>query len=530
MLFSYIVKLFDGPLLSLFIAISVAVLATASWFKPSVLPSRVHEALSSVINIYLCWWYPIKDQTGSRPLPTCPYSWPNGQGNVGKFLEGIENREIWDREYGQIYRIWSGMKSEVVLTKAKHIQAVFSDSDKHIKAVNNNSGYIMGQLLGQCVGLVSGRKWQATRAVTEEPFVHSNVAQHIPMIRRHVEAYMKDLQSTQNLHTGFLHPANDLKFLPFWIVAEIFYGELPTHLRDWLQRLIPLREELFNHVIQGGTSRFAIMRFFPTDAGKKLADFQQQWSSFNRIAVQHARHMKPPAPIIQMYEAVNQGTILHEQLLQTIDESLFANLDVTIGALTWNPVFLAANPECQERLRTEVTSQTPETADRYIQSSTTYLAACILESSRLKPLAAFSVPQSAPTDRVVEGYLIPARTNFIVDAYALNVRNEFWGSNAEKYEPERFLRGKTMQLRYNYWRFGFGPRQCMGRPEKQARLQIEAFKQSVGRLTSLRNSTKTMAPPELWTAAMTAVTATVNGRSGLPDCLEPNPSRTLSIR
>lgn len=131
MLFSYIVKLFDGQLLSLFIAISVAVLATASWFKPSVLPSRVHEALSRVINvsfcqmyshlklsvtvvkIYLCWWYPIKDQTGSRPLPTCPYSWPNGQGNVGKFLEGIENREIWDREYGQIYRIWSGMKSEV---------------------------------------------------------------------------------------------------------------------------------------------------------------------------------------------------------------------------------------------------------------------------------------------------------------------------------------------------------------------------------------------------------------------------------
>lgn len=321
----------------------------------------------------------------------------------------------------------------------------------------------MGQLLGQCVGLVSGREWQATRAVTEMPFVHSNIAQHVPMIRRHVESFMTDLQFSENLRTGLLHPANDLKFLPFWIVAEIFYGELPPPLKDWLQRLIPLREDLFKHVIQGGLSRFAIMRFFPTEANKQLARFQQQWTSFNQSVIEHARHVNPTAPFIQMYDAVNRGTISHEQLLQTIDESLFANLDVTVGGLTWNPVFLAANPECQERLRTEIVSQTPETADRYVQSSTTYLAACVLESSRLKPLAAFSVPQSAPTDRLVDGYIVPAHTNFIVDAYALNVRNEFWGSNAGIYKPERFMKGKTTQLRYNYWRFGFGPRQCMGK-------------------------------------------------------------------
>ena len=156
----------------------------------------------------------------------------------------------------------------------------------------------MGQLLGQCVGLVSGREWQvsiprssspalfrcvppygfcnilcclisvqrktaqedprvykqanispivtqASRVVTEIPFVHRNVAQHVPMIRRHVESHMKNLESSKTLREGFLHPAEDLKFLPFWIIAEVFYGELPPHLSDWLKRLIPLREDLF---------------------------------------------------------------------------------------------------------------------------------------------------------------------------------------------------------------------------------------------------------------------------------------------
>ncbi|CAD6565536.1 MAG: hypothetical protein ASARMPRED_007316 [Alectoria sarmentosa] len=385
--------------------------------KPSPTPSPN-------LPVYLCWRYPIKDQTGSRSLPTCPYSWPNGQGDVDKFFKGIENSQIWGSEHGHVYRIWSGMKGESffsVLTKPKHVQAVYNDSDKHFKGLNNNSGYLMGQLLGQCVGLISGQDWQATRAVTQIPFVHSNVPQQVPMVRRHVESYMKILETDGNLSAGLIHPAEDLKFLPFWIIAEVFYGKLPPHLVEWLERLIPLREELFNkYIIRGGLSRFSFMRFFPTQAGKKLAHFKKQWRSFNQSAYQHFRLSNPLTPIVRMYEAANQGAISHEQLLQTVDEALFANLDVTIGGLSWNLVFLAANPVSQERLRVEALSQTTDTVDEYVQSSTTYLAACILESSRLKPLAAFSVPQSAPTDRLVDEYVIPANTNFIVDAYALN--------------------------------------------------------------------------------------------------------------
>lgn len=46
-------------------------------------------------------------------LPSLPYIFPNGQGNVEKFLRGRANSAKWEVEYGGLYRLWSGMSGEV---------------------------------------------------------------------------------------------------------------------------------------------------------------------------------------------------------------------------------------------------------------------------------------------------------------------------------------------------------------------------------------------------------------------------------
>ena len=101
--------------------------------------------------------------------------------------------------------------------------------------------------------------------------------------------------------------------------------------------------------------------------------------------------------------------------------------------------------------------------DIYFLQSDTVLARSILECARLKPVAAFSIPQSAPTSRMVGDFLIPAGSNFVVDTHALNIRNPFWGDDSTQYRPERFVSCTPSQMRYHYWRYGFGPRQCLGK-------------------------------------------------------------------
>ena len=346
------------------------------------------------------------------------------------------------------------------------MQAVFRDSDKHRKAVNNNSGFYLGELLGQCVGLVSGKNWKTLKSVVDGPFQQTTVTTYVDLVEQRTRRYLTELSAKESFSNGVLDPVMDLKMLPFWVVSDVVYGTLSPALEQQLVGVAPRREELFKHAISGGITRFWFSRYLPLAAIRELWWFKSAWVTFNEDIYRYALSSGGQASICQMFEAVNHGTISEQQLFQTLDEMLFANLDVTMGGLSWNLVFLAANPTAQNRLRQEISEHRGENSWKsanYLLKSSSYLNACILESSRLKPPAPFSVPQSAPTDRIVDGFRIPAGTNFIIDSYALNTGNPFWQPDPSTYRPERFLEKEGPQLRYNYWRFGFGPRQCMGR-------------------------------------------------------------------
>ena len=330
----------------------------------------------------------------------------------------------------------------------------------------------MSQVLGQCVGLISGSKWRNLRAVSEKAFSRAASTNYVSLVEARLKSYFAELQTSTNLPRGLLDPAEDLKLLPFLVVAEVIYGKLSPELERKLRDIAPRREALFKHVISGGLARFGISKYFPTAANRALASFRNEWHNLNKFAYDLAIASGSNAPIISLYEAAETGEITHEQVYQTLDEMLYANLDVTLGGIAWNVVFLAANRKAQDEVRNEIACKRAESLtdlkkfQTYLLSSSSLLASCVLESARLRPLAAFSVPQSAPTPRMVDGYVVPAGTDFVIDSYALNIRNPFWGEDTETYRPQRFLeprKGMQTEMRYNYWRFGFGPRQCMGK-------------------------------------------------------------------
>lgn len=441
----------------------------------TIISRNGNRLLSWVIEKYLLIRNPILS-TGvvRRQIPTCPYQWPNGQGDVAKFLDGEKNSSDWAKEHGRVYRIWSGMKGEIVLTDPEDVKTVFKDSDLHCKGINNDAGWLMGEILGSCLGLISGAQWRQVRAVTGEAFTYHGATTSLSRITTITREYLIDLGLHGRLAKGKLDPVKDLHMLPFWIVADNLYGDLTPDLRSQLQSLIPLREGLFGRVIRGGVTRFSWSRVLPTSTNRDLDEFRERWGHFNDTVYEKCQQARSRKTMVSLYEAWHAGAITKEQALQTLDEMLFANLDVTIGGLSWNFLFLAANRDVQSQLRHEITKartrlQVAEEKlsqsgwEKYVLRSDTLLAASILESARLKPLAAFSVPQAAPTARIVGGFSVPAGTNFVVDTHALNIRNKYWGADGAAYRPSRFQDRKASETRYHYWRFGFGARQCLGK-------------------------------------------------------------------
>ncbi|KAL4886434.1 cytochrome p450 monooxygenase GliC [Aspergillus karnatakaensis] len=448
------------------------------YFLPAKgLRKSVNNFMSRILNFHPLHRYPIHNLSTGIPLPTLPYIWPNGQGDLDKFIGGIENRAQWAKQHGSIYRIWAGMKPEIVLQKPEHVKLVFRDSDQHSKAVNNDSGWLMGEVLGKCLGLISGTQYRTLRSISEPAFRHSTATTYLPLIQQRVTQYLSQCPSLNPASTTksgpaersekenyLIDPVSDFKFLPFLITADILYGPLSPEMEETLTTLSPLREELFKHVISGGVTRHSWSRFLPSASNTLLSNFQTRWARFNHDAYNRARAKNwVDTPVYHLFSAVEDGKISIENATQTLDEMLFANLDVTMGALSWNPVFLAANVDVQETLYRDIKQAEQESMEKYLQSSTTLLHHCVLESSRLKPLAAFSVPQSAPTSRVLDGYLIPSGTSYIVDSYALNIEDPFWGADRYVYRPSRFQGLTASEIRYHLWRFGFGPRQCLGR-------------------------------------------------------------------
>ncbi|KAI1468200.1 putative cytochrome P450 oxidoreductase GliC-like protein [Daldinia caldariorum] len=451
------------------IAVSILVL------RSQTIQTCFKSLLSGVINTILSNHYKIRHVENGSHLPSLPYVFPNGQGNVEKFLNGRVNSAKWESEYGSLYRLWSGIKGEVVLTKPSHVELVFRDSHTHIKAHANDSGYLMERLLGSCLGLISGSSWSAVKAGVEAPFLHRSASKYVADVQDFTKKYMNTLSAKSGLlrEHGKLHPVRDLKLLPFLFVARVVYGPLDAGLERELRDLIPDREDLFKSVISGGITRFRIAQFLPLPAVRALHYFKQRWADWNDRAYAHALNFKEAgeASIIKMYEAVEKGSMSREELLQTLDEMMFANIDVTMGGMSWTLVFLATHPGVQKALRSEIRAHSMDAATRnaYLLSSwtttPTLLGACILESARLRPLAAFSTPQACPTPRILDGYEVPAGTNFVVDSYALNIRDPFWGEDRERFRPERWLERQKSgrDLRYRYWRFGFGPRTCLGK-------------------------------------------------------------------
>ena len=145
---------------------------------------------------------------------------------------------------------------------------------------------------------------------------------------------------------------------------------------------------------------------------------------------------------------------------------LFANLDVTTHVLTWTITLLADNVDTQTELREEV-RQNLNNVEDYLNRKDSYIHWCLWESLRVRPVSAFTIPESSPSTKKLGGYTIPKNFDVVVDAFAINIRNPFWGKDSQSFRPRRFEKVTPSQLRYNLFAFGFGTRKCLGQHDAE---------------------------------------------------------------
>ncbi|XP_028765178.1 cytochrome P450 71A1-like [Neltuma alba] len=230
-------------------------------------------------------------------------------------------------------------------------------------------------------------------------------------------------------------------------------------------------------VLLGG---FSIGEFFPslefvhnlTGVKSRLEDtFRRFDQLFDQILKEHAstkeieEHNKDLVDVLLEVQRNDSDEVpLTTDNIKAIILDMFAaGTDTTFITLDWAMTELVMNPLAMEKAQNEVRGVLGER--RVVLESDLhqlqYMKAIIKEIFRFHSPVPVLVPRESIEDVTIDGYKIPAKTRFYVNAWAIGRDKESW-EDAETFKPERFL-GSDIDFKgqdFELIPFGAGRRGC----------------------------------------------------------------------
>lgn len=397
-----------------------------------------------------------------------PSSIPYSNKNIGrlKLLYGRELSEDNRAKLGSIYMQRDGFRYEVVLTTLEQLKQYYSSHPKHHSKLDTfGAGQYLVALLGDCLGFQNGDLWMVMRKLFNVYFSHALAVKTLPTMVGFITDHVKSSIA------GKLEKVDPFEYvsdIPFTCIANYLYGEkncTPERLEE-LKALIPLHTELLTFAFSTFIGRFKLFQYLPSQQAKGLKHFQKKYTELSLEMVKDPGD--DPSVARQLYEKVEQGELSFDSWIQTLDEILFANIDVTATVMAWSVVEMARNTQCQQNLREEI-SQNQEPQEEYVKRTDTYLHRVLLETLRLHPLLWFGFPEVVSRKMVIDGYEIAANTPIVIDQYQVNYNSKIWNPPHEaknyghEFHPERFEGLGNRDVLLSSITFGSGPRRCLGK-------------------------------------------------------------------
>nr|BAJ97370.1 predicted protein [Hordeum vulgare subsp. vulgare] len=162
--------------------------------------------------------------------------------------------------------------------------------------------------------------------------------------------------------------------------------------------------------------------------------------------------------------------LTREHMKALLTDVFIGGTDTSSNVLEFTMAELMRRPEFMGKLQDEVRSIVPrgqEIVSETDMNNMVYLRAVIKESLRLYPVVPLLAPHLAMADCTIDGYMVPAGTRVVVNAWAIGRDSRSW-EDAEEFIPERFIdEGNARNVNFKgndfqFLPFGAGRRMCPG--------------------------------------------------------------------
>ncbi|KAK3309852.1 cytochrome P450 monooxygenase [Chaetomium strumarium] len=393
-----------------------------------------------------------------------------GDTRVARFVQGAEVSDRGKAIAGdEPYLVHSSrLRHLVIATPDQLRQFMANDSKGHKKVPGGGLGDYAARMLGSCVGQQHGEKWKLMRSHFDPSFSNHAARQAEPVFHKVIRDWLEALPPAATSSAFTKDALTSCHALAFRLLAIMSYGEVMDDATfAKLNSLTQMHKQMMMTMVLNLKTSSRLYNMLPTTERRQLKEFNRLWEQFNLGAIERARKDGLNCPVERIYAGVEVGDMSLVEFLQSLDEMLYTNIDITGLALARLLHNIAAHADFQARLRAEILGEKQQqsgySAAAYAGKQDTLLHYATLESLRLNNVLHFSPPECTAEDKIIGGYRIPAQTSCIVDVRRINTNREAWGEDAETFRPERFAGLPASSYRFSMIRWGVGSSKCMGK-------------------------------------------------------------------
>nr|KAF6504546.1 cytochrome P450 family 2 subfamily J member 2 [Rousettus aegyptiacus] len=377
------------------------------------------------------------------------------------------------KKYGNVLRLEFGYLSSVVITGLPLIKEALVHKDQNFvdrpvmptrERIFKNCGLIMS----------NGQVWKEQRRFALTTLRNFGLGKKSLEERMQLEAYYLT-QAIEEENGQPFNPHFKIDNAVSNIICSVTFGERFEYQDDQFQEMLKLLDEathleasLWCHLYNIFPR---IMRFLPGPHQKLFSKWEKLKVFVARAIENHKRDFDPAQTrdFIDAYlkeiekHKGNTTTSFHEEnlIICTLD-LFFAGTETTSTTLRWGLLYMALNPEIQEKVQAEIDrvigqSQWPSTAAR---ESMPYTNAVIHEVQRMADIVPLNVPREVTADTTLAGYHLPKGTTILTNLTALHKDPKEWAT-PDTFNPEHFLENGQFKKREAFLPFSVGELQKM---------------------------------------------------------------------
>jgi cytochrome P450 len=323
----------------------------------------------------------------------------------------------------------------------------------------------LAPLVGDSIFVSSGERWRRQRAMIDPAFSHMRINQAFASMAAAVDDYERILDARAadgqpfSLDLAMSHLTADV------ICRTIFSTSLASHtVRDVFDSFLEFERSV------------ASVNLWQLIFGKPWADVTQP-DNVLRACERIRSHigdlldprLAPDAPvvndivseIIAARDADSGEGFTRKELIDQIGVFFLAGHETTASVLTWIFFILAERPEICRRMRAEideVAGDGPvgiEHVKRLI-----YVRNVFRETLRLYPPITF-IPRVAAEATRIDNFQVKKGAMIMISPWTAHRNSALW-QNADRFDPDRFDKGRDEEERGAFMSFGLGPRVCVG--------------------------------------------------------------------